>query len=106
MNLVIFDEDVGQSCKIQQVTGVEPYYLWGKDGMTLRFRIKGHKLELIDSFGQKKTSSDSFLSVLRGMNIIDPDNHEHQWIIESEQDIKQMHNELSLLLGLEKADEY
>ena len=105
MDLVIFDEGVGQSCKIQQVTGVEPYYMWGTDGFTRHIRINGHKMEMTDEFGQKKYSTDSFLGLIVGMNIVDPDNLEYQWILEPEQDIMQMYNELSLLLGLEKADE-
>ena len=103
MNLEIFDDI--QKCTIQQVTGIEPYYMWGTDGFTRHFRINGHKMELTDEFQQKKYSTDSFLGLIVGMNIIDPDNIEHQWSLKSEQDIMQMHNELSLLLGLEKADE-
>lgn len=103
MNLEIFIDR--QRCKIQQVTGIEPYYMWGTDGFTRHIRINGHKMELTDEFQQKKYSTDSFLGLIVGMNIIDPDNHEHQWVLESEQDIMQMYNELSLLLGLEKADE-
>lgn len=104
MNLEIFDDR--QRCKIQQVTGIEPYYMWNLvDGFTRHFKIMGHKIELTDEFQQKKYSTDSFLGLMVGMNIIDPDNIEHQWTLESEQDIMQMYNELSLLLGLEKADE-
>lgn len=103
MNLEIFDDR--QRCKIQQVTGIEPYYIWGTDGFTRHIRINGHKMELTDEFQQKKYSTDSFLGLIVGMNIVDPDNLEHQWTLESEQDIMQMYNELSLLLGLEKADE-
>ena len=103
MNLEIFDDI--QKCTIQQVTGIEPYYMWGTDGFTRHIRINGHKMELTDEFQQKKYSTDSFLGLIVGMNIIDPDNFEHQWSLKSEQDIMQMYNELSLLLGLEKADE-
>ena len=103
MNLEIFDDI--QRCTIREVTGIEPYYMWGTDGFTRHFRINGHKMEMTDEFGQKKYSTDSFLGLIVGMNIVDPDNNEHQWILKSEQDIMQIYNELSLLLGLEKADE-